>query len=376
MNSRQYEARLRRRRRAAKRVAALSGGLAAAGLAGGASPAAAVDVVRVADIRAGAAGSYADSLTNVGGTLYFAANDGSHGFELWRSDGTPAGTTLVKDIHPGAPGSYADSLTNVGGTLYFRAEDGTSGFELWRSDGTPAGTTLVKDIRPGAADSVPTRLTNVGGTLYFRANDGTTGNELWKAPDVVAPDTTIDSGPAEGAVVSTDSATFGFSGTEGDTAKLQCSLDGAPFSDCASPQALSGLADGTHTAAFRAVDPAGNADPTPASRTFKVADNRFTLPRKGKLNKRKGTLKLEITLPGPGVLEGEDARGLTRDTKTTTDGGETKVGVKPSRKGFKKLKRKARGKRTGKLNVALEFTFTPTGGEPNTESKTYKLTMK
>ena len=40
------------------------------------------------------------SLTGVGGTLFFTADDGIHGRELWKSDGTKAGTVLVKDIDP------------------------------------------------------------------------------------------------------------------------------------------------------------------------------------------------------------------------------------------------------------------------------------
>src|SRR5712692_5540242 len=91
-------------------------------------------------------------LTDVAGTLYFQANDGTHGYELWRSDGTKAGTTLVKDINP-AGDSNPYGLTDVAGTLYFEADDGTHGFELWRSDGTRAGTTQVKDINPGGSSS-------------------------------------------------------------------------------------------------------------------------------------------------------------------------------------------------------------------------------
>jgi ELWxxDGT repeat protein len=71
-------------------------------------------------------------------------------------------------------------LTDVSGTLFFRADDGTTGRELWRSDGTAAGTVLVKDINPGPASSSPNELTAVNGTLFFRADDGTTGVELWK----------------------------------------------------------------------------------------------------------------------------------------------------------------------------------------------------
>ena len=84
-------------------------------------------------------------LTNVNGTLFFAATDGgSTRQELWKSDGTLAGTILVKDIWPGFGSSSPQFLTNVNGTLFFSAHDSVSGFEPWKSDGTAAGTTLVK----------------------------------------------------------------------------------------------------------------------------------------------------------------------------------------------------------------------------------------
>ena len=86
---------------------------------------------------------------------------------------------LVKDIFPGVNSSGPASLTAVGNTLYFTAYDGVKGYELWKSDGTAAGTTLVKDILPGASSSFPQNLTAVGNTLYFMANDGVNGYELW-----------------------------------------------------------------------------------------------------------------------------------------------------------------------------------------------------
>jgi ELWxxDGT repeat protein len=130
--------------------------------------------------------SHRESQTDVDGTLFFSANDGVHGFELWKSNGTAAGTVLVKDIDPGSANSSPRNLTDVGGTLFFEGDDGTHGPELWRSDGTAAGTFMVKDINPGSPGSYPDHLTAVGGTLFFSADDGVHGPELWKSDGTAA----------------------------------------------------------------------------------------------------------------------------------------------------------------------------------------------
>ncbi len=124
-------------------------------------------------------------LATVDGTLFFAADDGTRGMELWKADATGAGAVLVKDIRAGGS-SDPDWLTGVNGTLFFRASDGATGVELWKSDGTPAGTVLVRDINPGPADSNPAHLLAVGGRLFFTATDGTTGVELWTSDGTAA----------------------------------------------------------------------------------------------------------------------------------------------------------------------------------------------
>ncbi|MEP7374414.1 MAG: ELWxxDGT repeat protein [Chitinophagaceae bacterium] len=133
------------------------------------------------DINSGNTGSSYFDATNVNGILYFRPDDGVHGDELWKSNGTAAGTVLVKDINPGADGSELQEFTNVNGLLYFRANDGVHGAELWKSDGTAAGTVMVKDIHPGQEGSISSTLFALNGNVYFQANDGTHGTELWKS---------------------------------------------------------------------------------------------------------------------------------------------------------------------------------------------------
>ncbi|MEI7604974.1 MAG: ELWxxDGT repeat protein [Chloroflexota bacterium] len=130
-----------------------------------------------------------DNLTAFGGLLYFSATDTAHGNELWKSDGTAAGTVLVADINlldGGANSSGPYNLTPLNGWLYFDANDGVHGYELWKTDGTTAHTSLVKDIRDGAEASGPDSLTVYNGALYFSADDGVHGNELWKSDGTAA----------------------------------------------------------------------------------------------------------------------------------------------------------------------------------------------
>ncbi len=131
------------------------------------------------DFEPGEAQTYA---TVFAGRLYFAADDGVHGTELWSSDGTAAGTALVTDLFPGAVGAAPTDLAVAGDRLFFSADDGVHGFELFESDGTAAGTRLVEDLAPEADSSYPTQMTVAGDRLYFAADDGLSGNEPWSLP--------------------------------------------------------------------------------------------------------------------------------------------------------------------------------------------------
>jgi ELWxxDGT repeat protein len=115
------------------------------------------------DINNGAAGSAPKNLTEVNGIAYFSASDGGK-TALWSSTGTLNGTKKIKEF-----ASEPSNFTKVGSIFYFVANDGQSGSELWKSDGTTAGTQRVADINPGAAPSDPSKLTAVGNSLYFLA---------------------------------------------------------------------------------------------------------------------------------------------------------------------------------------------------------------
>jgi len=114
------------------------------------------------------------------GKLYFAANDGNTGRELWRYDPATKETQQVADINPGEEGSDPRGLTVVSGQLFFAASEPEKGQELWRYDPVADAVKLIADIRDGLMSSMPMRLTALGGELLFLANDGTTGHELWR----------------------------------------------------------------------------------------------------------------------------------------------------------------------------------------------------
>lgn len=124
--------------------------------------------------------SFGEKAIAFGGYVYAQADDGIHGNELWRTDGTVVGTTLVGDLCPGACASGPTDFVPFGGHFYFRADDGVHGEEVWRSDGTPAGTSLLADLVPGFESSRPSDLTAFPGGLIFVARQGGMAR-LWRS---------------------------------------------------------------------------------------------------------------------------------------------------------------------------------------------------
>ena len=121
----------------------------------------------------------------VGDTLYFDANDGSTGIELWAHDTSNQSTWRVADINSGGPSSWSapglDMSMLVGDTLYFSANDGTTGQELWAHDTSNHSTWKAADLNSGSIQTRPgqSMFILVGDTIYFDASTPTTGDELW-----------------------------------------------------------------------------------------------------------------------------------------------------------------------------------------------------
>jgi ELWxxDGT repeat protein len=135
------------------------------------------------------------SLAVFDGRLYFKAWTAQHGVEVYSTDGTVAGTRLLKDIAPGSAGidySWGTTPVVLNDRLLFRADDKVNGDELWSTDGTADGTSLLRDINLTTNDFFPTSLQPTvfapgpGGSHYFVADDGVRGGALWKTDGTAA----------------------------------------------------------------------------------------------------------------------------------------------------------------------------------------------
>ena len=150
-------------------------------------------------------GSHISNFTVYGSDLIFTAFDAVSGDQLWKTNGTALGTLFVADVNPNPPAlpppflylfpDITPVFFNFQNTLYFTANDGTNGAELWKTDGSGAGTGLVKDINPGAANGFPAGLPSMAlavknSSKFFFTATGTEGSELWQS-DGTGPGTTI-----------------------------------------------------------------------------------------------------------------------------------------------------------------------------------------
>ena len=131
-----------------------------------------------ADIVTGSGSSYPENFIGHAGVVYFAAEDSSHGVELWKYDGTSA--TLVEDIYPGSDDSDPDDFLVFNSTLYFQAENSSNGMELWKVNSDGNGASLAADIDSGAGDGHWGNAIVHDGYIYFQGDDGSNGRNLYR----------------------------------------------------------------------------------------------------------------------------------------------------------------------------------------------------
>ena len=142
------------------------------------SPLGGVQLVK--DINYGSADSSPSLFESMGGELFFTADDGISGMELWKSDGTNSGTMIVSNIAANGSSSWPGEKVAISGELFFTVDDvNNPGMALWKSDGTNAGTSLVRNWF-GQGGMHISELTSFEGELYFVGDDGNPPR-LWKS---------------------------------------------------------------------------------------------------------------------------------------------------------------------------------------------------
>src|SRR5829696_3320863 len=172
---------------------------------------------------------------------------------------------------------FATAPVSPGGTIYYK-KTGLDNISFEQGLGTPFVKSSTDTTINNATSTKQNLNANTG--LLVLASDDTSDYYLHNTIDLAdvdttAPETTIDSGPS--GTVNNTSASFAFSSNEAGSS-FECSLDGAAFASCSSPQSYDNLSDGSHTFDVRAKDAAGNTDATPASCSWTVGTADTTAP--------------------------------------------------------------------------------------------------
>jgi len=203
---------------------------------------------------------------------YGSLADGSHTFDVRATDAfgnldaTPASQSWTVDT--AAPQTSIDSgptgtVNNAVATFAFSSPEAGSTFECrfdtggWTACTSPATSSSLAD----GPHTFDVRATDAAGNL-----DATPATRSWTL-DTTPPETSLDSAPT--GTVATSGATFSFSSADG-AATFECRVDGGTFTACTSPKSYSNLADGSRAFEVRAVDTAGNRDPSPASGAWTI----------------------------------------------------------------------------------------------------------
>lgn len=137
---------------------------------------------KIYDINSGLGDSYPMYLTPYGTKIFFFANNGSKGWEPWAAGAvtTPA---MLQDINPLTANSIDNSFTTptavVNNKVYFTADNGSSGTELFAYDGVNLPT-VVRDIETGIKGSAPDNYTVFNNSIYLRARTDANGYELYR----------------------------------------------------------------------------------------------------------------------------------------------------------------------------------------------------
>lgn len=139
------------------------------------------------DIVLGSAGSSPDDYAALNGKLYFRATDNVYGYELWQYDPVTTNTTRLSDLCAGIDSSLTGGIIAYNNKLVFAADSGKGNTELFQYDPASGNISLVADIYPGTLPSAPKHFIIIGTTLYFTANNGNHGRELFMYDGVNAP---------------------------------------------------------------------------------------------------------------------------------------------------------------------------------------------